>query len=253
MSRDLWLCTWPLCIPSLRRRENWTGSGEVEEQSPEAIWSRREEPPRKEATVSRSRSMGKNVWQIPTTIYQALTGNEGNSRDLHPCLSLCKCVFFPPFLLMCLLCWGKHLQLLPNSWSAFSPTLLLPPAWSLLGGNVAYNGPKVNHLQVSPDKSQCVCCAPSKSQQQLWGCAEGGLWHSERWPRWEAMCCGGYLNTTIWSASVALKALVWVSNGHSLEMPKNEPNLLDGQMAWRQWNLLIIWASCVMYCLNSKG
>ena len=138
MSRDLWLCTWPLCIPSLRRRENWTGSGEVEEQSPEAIWSRREEPPRKEATVSRSRSMGKNVWQIPTTIYQALTGNEGNSRDLHPCLSLCKCVFFPPFLLMCLLCWGKHLQLLPNSWSAFSPTLLLPPAWSLLGGNV-YN------------------------------------------------------------------------------------------------------------------
>ena len=164
---------------------------------------------RKEAAVSRSSSMGKNVWQIPTTIYQALTGNEGNSRDLHPCLSLCKCGFLsPPFLLMCLLCWGKHLQLLPNCWSASLLPCCYPQPGVCLGGNVAYNGPRVNHLQVSLDNSQCVCCTPSKSQQQLWGCAEGSLWHLERWPRWEAVCFGGYLNTTIWSASVALKALV---------------------------------------------
>lgn len=84
-----------------------------------------------------------------------------------------------------------------------------------LDGNAAYNGLRVNHLQVSPDKSQYVCCAASKSQQQLWGCAESGLWHSECWPTWEAVCWGAYLNTTIWNASVALKALVCVSNGHS--------------------------------------
>lgn len=171
----------------------------------------------------------------------------------HVCLSVNVVFFPPPPPLMCLLCWGKHLQLLPNCWSASLLPCCYPQPGVCLGGNVAYNGPRVNHLQVSLDNSQCVCCTPSKSQQQLWGCAEGSLWHLERWPRWEAVCFGGYLNTTIWSASVALKALVWVSNGHSLEMPKNEPSLLDGQMAWRQWNLLIIWASCLMYCLNSKG
>ena len=122
---------------------------------------------------------------LPQSIKFSQVMREIAGTCTHVCLSV-NVGFFPPFLLMCLLCWGKHLQLLPNSWSAFSPTLLLPPAWSLLGGNVAYNGPRVNHLQVSPDKSQCVCCAPSKSQQQLWGCAKGGLWHSERWPRWEA-------------------------------------------------------------------
>lgn len=55
-------------------------------------------------------------------------------------------------------------------------------------------------------------------------------------------CAGEYsrLSTTIWNASVAPKALVWGCNGHSLEMPKTEPNSLDVQMAWRQWNLLII-------------
>lgn len=100
-----------------------------------------------------------------------------------------------------------------------------------LGGNAAYNGPRVNHLQVSPDKSQYVCCTPSKSQQQLWGCAESGLWHSEHWPRWEAVYWGAYLNTTIWNASVALKVLVCVSNGHSLEILKIEPSSLDVQMA----------------------
>lgn len=111
----------------------WKGSGEVGEQSPEAIWSRREEPPRKEAAVSRSRSVGKNVWQIPTTIYQILTGNEGNSRDLHPRLSLCKCGVFPPLsidvspllgktftiaakLLVCLLSYPALTPSLESAW-----------------------------------------------------------------------------------------------------------------------------------------
>lgn len=173
---------------------------------------------------------------------------------MHPSLSLSVNVFPSPFLLMCLLCWGKHLQLLPHSWSAFSPTLLLPPAWSLLGGNVAYNGPKVNHLQVSPDKSQCVCCAPSRVSSS----------------------CGDVPRVAYGIQALAQmggNVLRRLSEHHHLEClhcpegtclslqwtqlrdaKKNEPNLLDGQMAWHvQWNLLIIWASCVMYCLNSKG
>lgn len=77
-------------------------------------------------------------------------------------------------------------------------------------------GPGLIICRFPSDKSQSVCHAPSKSQQQLWGCAESGLWHSECWPRWEAARRGAYLNTTIWNASVALKALVCVSNGHSL-------------------------------------
>lgn len=100
-----------------------------------------------------------------------------------------------------------------------------------LGGNAVFNGPRVNHLQVSPDKSQYVCRSPSKSQQQLWGCAESGLWHLEPWPRWEVVCWRAYPHTTIWNASAALKALVCISNGHSLEMPKIEPSSLDVQMA----------------------
>lgn len=147
--------------------------------------------PEEKATVSKQKH-GKEECLADTyhSIYQKLSQVMREiAGTCTPSLSLCKCVFFPLSIDVSPLL-GKHLQLLPHSWSAFSPTLLLPPAWSLLGGNVAYNGPKVNHLQVSPDKSQCVCCAPSKSQQQLCskGYPQGGLWHSERWPRWEAMC-----------------------------------------------------------------
>lgn len=48
----------------------------VGEQSPEAIWSSKVVPQRKEATVFRKRSVGKNAPQISTTIYQVYTGNE---------------------------------------------------------------------------------------------------------------------------------------------------------------------------------
>lgn len=113
---------------------------------------------------------------------------------------------------------AENIQLLPTFCCVcpLSCPAFTPQPEVRLGGNATYNGPRVNHLQVSSDKSQRVCCAPSKSQQQLWGCAESGLWHSQCWPRWEAVCWGAYLNTTIWNASVALKALVCVSNGHSL-------------------------------------
>ncbi|ELW70779.1 Proteasome subunit alpha type-1 [Tupaia chinensis] len=95
-----------------------------------------------------------------------------------------------------------------------------------LGGNTAHNGPRVNHLQVSPDKSQYVCCAPSKSQQQLQGCAERPIAFRTQ-AQMGGSVPGVYLHTTIWNASVAPKALVCVSHGHSLEMPKLEPNSLD--------------------------
>lgn len=152
MSRDLWLCTWPLCILSLRRRERGGVGGRkgnralspygVEEESP---WGKRLLCPEVEVW---ERMSGRYL-----TIYQALTGNEGNSRDLRPCLSLCKCGFPSPLPIDVSPLLGKTFTIAAKLWSAFSPTLLLPPAWSLLGGNVAYNGPRVNHLQVSPDKS----------------------------------------------------------------------------------------------------
>lgn len=257
ISRALWHWNWPHWVISLRGRRKEGLGVTPNRQSSEAIWSKKGEPWGKEAAVSRSRSVGKNAWQIPTTIYQAPTGNMWNSKDLNPRFSLYECFLFF-FSYWCVSFTEENIY---NCCQTPSVPLCLPSLLPCfypqpgvhLGGKAAYNGPRVNHLQVSPDKSQYVCCAPSKSQQQLWGCAESSLWHSEHWPRWEAVCWGAYLNSTIWSASVALKALVCVSNGHSLEMPKNEPSSLDGQMAWRQWNLLIIWASCVMYCLNSKS
>lgn len=170
------------------------------------------------------------------------TSNEWNSRDFNLCWSIFKHLFFS---YCCVSFAGENFYNCCQTpvVSLCLPSLLhcfYPQPGVHLGRNAAYNEPKVNHLQVCPDKSQFVCCAPSKSQQQLRGCAESGLWHSERWPGWEAVCWGVYLNTTIWNASVALKALVCISSGHGLEMPKIEPSSLDVQMAWRQWNLFII-------------
>lgn len=102
------------------------GFREVGEQSPEAIWSRREEPLQEEANRPRSRVMERMSGRYLNTIYQALTGNEGNSRDLHPsCLSVN--VFSSPFLLMWFLFVGEniynccHTPGLPLSYPALTP------------------------------------------------------------------------------------------------------------------------------------
>lgn len=147
--------------------------------------------PRHETAISRNKTVQKTSQKKWSNIClcQIYMGRS-KSRGLNPCVSALSF----SFLLVYLLCEEIHLKLLSNSWFLSLPSLLLPGFYPQprvhLGGSAPYNEPRVNHLQVSPDKSQCVCCAPSKSQQQLQGCAHSGLWHSECWSRWEAMCWG---------------------------------------------------------------
>lgn len=94
ISRALWHWNWPHWVISLRGRRKEGLGVTPNRQSSEAIWSKKGEPWGKEAAVSRSRSVGKNAWLIPTTIYQASTGNMWNSKDLNPRFSLYECFLF---------------------------------------------------------------------------------------------------------------------------------------------------------------
>lgn len=124
---------------------------------------------------------------------------------------------------MCLLCWGKHLQLLPNSWystvcplsyPAFTPSL--ESTWVEMqhitsSELIICRFPLISHSMFAAlfQESTPAVGDELRVVRGIQGLAQMG-----------DSVLGAYLNATIWNASVALKALVCISNGHSLEMPK---------------------------------